>query len=161
MDPATRQALITLVRQRGTATLGTLHTGSPLVSLVLYATSPDLGELYIHVSRLAQHTSGLLADPRVGLLIVEHDLPSRNPLSLARVSIQGLADRLEDDSPTLSAARSLYLAAHPTATINFQLSDFLLFRIRPRSARFVAGFGKIFDLDQEAWGQLTVENWTL
>jgi putative heme iron utilization protein len=157
MDRKTQEALVALLRKRGTAALGTLHGGSPLVSLVLYACSPDLSELYIHVSQLAQHTAGLLADPRVGLLIVEEDLPSRNPLSLARVTIQGVASQLEPESAAFSAARTLYLAAHPTARINFQLPDFMLFGIRPEAARFVAGFGKIFDLDRPAWAQLPTE----
>lgn len=154
MDAESQQGLIALVRKRGTAALGTLHGGSPLVSLVLYAAAPDLSELYVHVSRLAQHTEDLLADGRVGLLIVEEELASRNPLTLGRVSIRGTADRLEPDSAAFAAARSSYLAAHPTAKMNFQLADFLLFRIRPDGARFVAGFGKIFDLDRRAWEEL-------
>lgn len=154
MDAETCKALATLVRGRGTAALGTLHGGAPLVSLVLYACSPNLSELYIHVSRLAQHTGGLLADPRVGLLIVESDLPSRNPLSLSRVAIQGVAAALDEGSAAFSAARSHYLAAHPATSVNFRFSDFLLFRIRPQAIRFVAGFGKIFDLDEPAWAQL-------
>src|SRR5262245_19628026 len=157
MDAESRKALVELVRERGTAALGTLHEGAPLVSLVLYASSPDLSELYIHVIRLAQHTGGLLADPRVGLLIVKDDGPSRNPLSLSRVSIQGAAVVLEEESAAFAAARSCYLAAHPSAGINFRFSDFLLFRIRPQAIRFVAGFGKIFDLDEPAWAQLATE----
>jgi putative heme iron utilization protein len=156
MDNKTQTALITLVQKRGLAALGTLHGGAPLVSQVLYACAPDLSELYIHVSRLAQHTEGLLGDPRVGLLIAEEALPSRNPLALSRVSIQGSASLVEPESAAFAAARSLYLAAHPTANLNFQLPDFLLFRIRPETARFIAGFGKIFDLDRLAWTQLTV-----
>jgi putative heme iron utilization protein len=85
---------------------------------------------------------------------VEDEPSSRNPLTLGRVSIRGVASRLEADSTEFTSARALYLAAHPTATMNFQLPDFLLFRIRPDAARFVAGFGKIFDLDRRAWEQL-------
>jgi hypothetical protein len=49
---------------------------------------------------------------------------------------------------------ALYLAVHPTAAINFDLPDFLLAGVHPKSARFIAGFGKIFDLDREAWARL-------
>ena len=78
MDDADRQLLISLVRERSLAALGTILDGGPLVSMVLYASEPDLSCLYIHVSRLAQHTRGLLAQPRVGLLISEPDRASRN-----------------------------------------------------------------------------------
>src|SRR5262245_50840018 len=129
MDGETRKALVNLLRERGTAALGTVHAGSPLVSLVLYACSANLSALYIHVSRLAQHTAGLLADPRIGLLIVDGDPGSRNPLALSRASIQGIANVLNADSAAYFEARAVYLAAHPTAGVNFQLGDFMLFRI--------------------------------
>ena len=146
--------LTSLVRERSLAALGTIFEGGPLVSMVLYASEPDLSCLYLHVSRLAQHTRGLLSQPRVGLLISEPDRASRNPLTLARVSIQGLAGPLQEGSPAFENARSLYLAVHPTAAINFELPDFLLLGVRAESARFIAGFGKIFDLDREAWARL-------
>jgi heme iron utilization protein len=146
--------LISLVRQRSLAALGTIIDGAPLVSMVLYASEPDLSCLYLHVSRIAQHTPGLLAQPRVSLLISEPDRASRNPLTLARVSIQGSAGQLHEGSPAFENARALYLAVHPTTAINFQLPDFLLLGVRPLSARFIAGFGKIFDLDHKAWARL-------
>jgi putative heme iron utilization protein len=154
MDQSDRQTLISLVRERSLAALGTIVEGGPLVSMALYASEPNLSYLYLHVSRIAQHTRGLLSQPRVGLLISQPDRASRNPLTLARVSLQGLAGPLREGSPEFENARALYLAAHPTAAINFQLPDFLLLGVRPESARFIAGFGKIYDLDREAWARL-------
>ena len=122
MDESDRRILISLVRERSLAALGTIVEGGPLVSMVLYASEPDRA--------------------------------SRNPLTLARVSIQGLAGPLQAGSPAFENARSLYLAVHPTAAINFDLPDFLLLGVHPESARFIAGFGKIFDLDREAWARL-------
>ena len=52
-------------------------------------------------------------------------------------------------------ARDLYLRAHAAAAINFELPDFGLYAVRPVSARFVAGFGRIVDLDEAAWAGLT------
>jgi heme iron utilization protein len=154
MNQSDRQTLISLVRERSLAALGTIVEGGPLVSMVLYAIEPDLSCLYVHVSRIAQHTPGLLSQPRVGVLICEPDRASRNPLTLARVSLQGVAERLQQGSPAFEHARELYLSVHPTAAINFQLPDFLLFGVHPESARFIAGFGKIYDLDHETWARL-------
>jgi putative heme iron utilization protein len=154
MDSATRQELVELLRGRGIASLGTLHGGAPLVSMVLYAPSPDLSSTYIHVSRLAQHTAALLGHLRVGLLIAEPDKPSRNPLSMARVSIQADAEPLELGSSEYEQARAAYVAAHPTAAFNFELGDFVLIRLKPISARFIAGFGRIVDIDAEEWAAL-------
>ena len=157
MDAATRRELVELIRGRGIAALGTFHAGAPLVSMVLYAASPDLSAVFIHVSRLAQHTGGLLRDRRVGLLIAEPEKPSRNPLSMARVSIQADAEPLDVGSPEYEQARATYVAVHPAAAFNFQLGDFLLIRIKPISARFVAGFGKIVDIGAEEWAALAAE----
>jgi heme iron utilization protein len=154
MDQSDRQILISLVRERSLAALGTIVDGGPLVSMVLYASEPDISCLYLHVSRIAQHTRGLLSQPCVSLLISQPDRASRNPLTLARVSLQGLAELLQEGSPAFENARDLYLAVHPTAAINFHLPDFLLLGVRPESARFIAGFGKIFDLDRDAWARL-------
>jgi heme iron utilization protein len=154
MNPATQRELIELLRGRGIAALGTIHRGAPLVSMVLYAPAPDLGALFIHVSELAQHTAALLADRRVGLLIAEPDRPSRSPLSMARVSIQGVAEPLEPGSAGYELARAAYIDVHPTAAHNFELGGFHLVQITPTSARFVAGFGKIVDIDGEAWTRL-------
>ena len=59
--------------------LGTLFHGVPLVSLVLFSAADDGSAIDIHVSRLAQHTQGLLESGRVGLMIAEPDRDSRNP----------------------------------------------------------------------------------
>jgi putative heme iron utilization protein len=158
MDESDRRTLISLVRDRSLAALGTIVEGGPLVSMVLYASEPDLSCLYLHVSRIAQHTRGLLSQSPVSLLICEPDRASRNPQTLARVSIQGLAEPLQEGSPAFQNARSLYVAVHPTAAINFTLPGFFLLGVRPESARFIAGFGKIFDLDREAWARLAAKD---
>ena len=154
MDDTMREELVGLVRGRGLAALGTMHEGYPLVSMVLYASRPDLSALYIHVSRLALHTAGILADPRVGLLITELDRPNLNPLAMSRVSIQGRADVIDPESSEFQEAKDTYIAAHPKTAFNFGLGDFLLVRIRPHSARFVGGFGKIVDFGTDDWSRL-------
>ncbi|MBV8127576.1 MAG: pyridoxamine 5'-phosphate oxidase family protein [Planctomycetaceae bacterium] len=146
MDSQSQQSLARLVRDERIAALGTLFHGAPLVSLVLFSAAADLSAIHIHVSRLAQHTQGLLESGRVGLMIAEPDRDSRNPLTLARLSIQGDAKPLPAGDPEYDAARASYLSKFPTAALNFQLGDFLLVRIQPHSARLVTGFGRIFDL---------------
>jgi hypothetical protein len=83
------------------------------------------------------------------MMIAEPDRDSRNPQTLARLSIQGEARPMPTDDPEYDTARALYLSKFPTAALNFQLGDFLLVRIRPHSARLVTGFGRIFDMKAE------------
>ena len=63
--------LVSLVRSRTVAALGTLHAGAPFVSMVPFAVLPAGDAFVIHVSRLAAHTRDMLDDPRVSLLITQ------------------------------------------------------------------------------------------
>lgn len=146
MDSHSQQTLLALIRKQRTAALGTLRNGAPEVSMVSVAASEDCTRFYLHISKLAHHSQNILRDPRVSLMLAEADDSTRNPLSLARVSIQGEALRLEEGSPEYEAGKSAYLGKFPDASMNFSLRDFGLYFIEPRTARFVAGFGKIFNL---------------
>ena len=146
MDVEARQLLARLIRGERVAAIGTLRDGTPLVSMVLYTVSPDFLSFYIHVSRLAQHTQGLMQDPRVGLMIGEADSGKKNPQLLARLSIRGEALEVAPGSPDYEVVKSAYLGKYPDAAFNFTLPDFCLYRLRPLGARFVGGFGRVFDL---------------
>lgn len=146
MDAQSQQTLARLIRTQRIAALGTLRDGGPLVSLILYAVSPDFSAFYIHASRLAQHTQDILQDARVSLMIAETDTGVPDPQTLARVSIRGEAVEVPSSGVAYAEARSLYLTKFPQAAFNFGLGDFALYYIQPRRARYMAGFGQIFNL---------------
>jgi putative heme iron utilization protein len=146
MDADTSALLSRLVRGQRIAALGTLRQGAPLVSMVLYLPSPDFSALYLHVSRLAWHTQDMLADPRVSLSIVQADDPVCDPQRLARVSVRGEAKTVPHDAPVFPELKQAWLARYPESAISFELADFAFFRLSPRDARFVAGFGSIHNL---------------
>jgi len=149
MEEELERLLAGLLRSQRVAALGTLREGAPSVSMTPFAVSPDLRFFYIHVSRLAQHTADLLADPRVSLMVSEPDNGQRDPGTLARVSIQGQAIVLAEESHEAAAGRALYQERIPGALSRFTMKDFILVQIEVRSARFVAGFGRILDLDAD------------
>lgn len=148
MDNESEQALLHLLNTQRTGALGTLRDGAPFVSLLTIVPAPDFSAFYIHISRLAFHTQDILRDPRVSLMLAEPDLGASDPLQLPRLSIIGRAREVEKNSAQYENAATWYLARFPNAQVNFQLGDFALFRIEPQRARFVAGFGKIFNLDR-------------
>ncbi|MBM4425542.1 MAG: pyridoxamine 5'-phosphate oxidase [Chloroflexi bacterium] len=146
MDADTLAALARLIRAQRAAALGTVRDGLPFVSMVVYAFEPDFSAFWLHLSRLALHTQAILADPRIGLMIAEADDGAKDAQTLARVSIQSEAIVLTQTPPEYSAAKMLYLARFPEAQTMFALGDFDLYRIEPRSARFVAGFARAYNL---------------
>jgi len=143
VDADTGRSLAELIRKERIAHLGTLRGGAPLVSMTLFMAEQDLSAFYVHVSRLAWHTQDMLQDPRVALSIAETDDARPDPFTLMRVSIRGEASQLPADQQEL---KRLWLARFPEQAVNFELADFSFWRISPRDARFVAGFGRIHNL---------------
>jgi putative heme iron utilization protein len=143
VDADTAGSLAGLIRKERIAHLGTLRGGAPLVSMTLFIAQQDLSAFYVHVSRLAWHTQDMLQDPRVALSIAETDDGRPDPFTLMRVSIRGEASQLPPDQQEL---KRLWLARFPEQAVNFELADFSFWKIAPRDARFVAGFGRIHNL---------------
>lgn len=140
-----RELLRELIGNQRYAALATLHNGVPAISMVAYALDGASG-LLLHISALAQHTGDLRANPQTALLVCQPDSGETNPQLLHRVSIDGIAHEIPRDSADYEQAKAVYLARLPESTITFSLGDFSLFRIVPSSGRFVAGFGRAYDI---------------
>lgn len=153
VDSDSLHTLIRLIRTQRVAAFGTLRDGAPLVSMILYAVASDFTQFYIHASRLALHTQDIREDPRVSLMIAETDTGEKDPQRLARVSIRGEAAAVPPTAGDYAEAKAIYLAKFPEAAFNFTLGDFSIYKIVPRTARYVAGFGKIFNLTVEDFKQ--------
>jgi hypothetical protein len=143
MDAATRAALARLLRKERIAHLATLRQSAPMASMTLYLAAPDFSAFHVHVSHLAWHTQDMVAEPRVALSVAETDDGRGDPFTLMRVSVRGEAGLLAGEQRAL---REAWVARFPAQAINFELPDFSFWRIAPRDARFVAGFGRIYNL---------------
>ncbi len=141
--PAYAPDLARLLRAGRIAHLATLRQDAPMASMTLYLPEAGFAGFLVHVSRLAWHTQDMAADPRVALSIAETDDGRADPFTLMRLSIRGRAENLPGAQPE---RRALWLARFPEQAINFELADFSFWRIVPRDARFVAGFGRIHNL---------------
>ena len=150
-QPAEHAApLAALLRGERLATLATLRQGAPLASMTLYLAEAGFSGFLVHVSRLAWHTQDMLADPRVALSIAQTDDGRADPFTLMRVTVRGQAAQIANDDPAFDGLKALWLARFPAQAINFTLADFSFWRIAPRDARFVGGFGRIHNLSAEA-----------
>ncbi|HEY7746158.1 MAG TPA: pyridoxamine 5'-phosphate oxidase family protein [Desulfuromonadales bacterium] len=154
MDTQTSQSLAQLIRTQRIAALATVSDAAPLVSMVQYATSTDLSSFFILISRLALHTQSIQQNRRVGLMIMEQDSGEKDPQTLARVSIRGEATEMPSTAPAYEKTKAAYLEKFPRSALNFRLEDFNLYCIKPYNARYVEGFGKIFDLTAEEFRRL-------
>ena len=146
MDDASLSLLSSIVRTQAVGSLGTLHEGAPAVSMVPVVAGKDCSAFYFLASALASHTRDILADSRTSLMLMDHLDASREPQSLARVSLSGQSHPLDRTATEYRDAESLYTSRFPEAEQLFQLGDFSLFRFNPVAGRFVAGFAKAFSI---------------
>lgn len=115
----------------------------PYAALILIAFDMA-GYPLLFISDLAEHTKALKEDPRCSLLF-DGTTGRRDPLTGARVTLQGIAEKLTAQEAETAKAR--YINRHPSAALYASFSDFNIYRIKPTRAHLVAGFGKIHWVD--------------
>jgi heme iron utilization protein len=149
VDPQTSLLLKGLISKERLAHLATLRNGAPMVSMTLYIPEQDFSAFYVHVSRLAWHTQDMLQDARVALSIAETDDRRADPFTLMRVTIRGEALNIRNQDRQVTTLKKSWLERFPQQAINFELADFSFWKITPRDARFVAGFGAIHNISAQ------------
>ncbi|MZR29736.1 HugZ family protein [Sneathiella litorea] len=133
-----------LLRRATTASLATnMSTDTyPYASLVLMATDPA-GQPLLLLSDLAVHSRNIANNAHVSLLISEEP-DNRDPLTLSRISVEGVLDPVEE-----SVLKARYLRRYPSARDFAEFADFRLYRMTVARAHLVAGFGKIHWIGQD------------
>jgi putative heme iron utilization protein len=154
MTPEDRDLLKDLLAHQRVLSLAVLVDGEPYVGLLPFAILPDFSAALVHASRLARHTAGLRTGAPFSLLVHLPDHAGTDPLQLPRVTLQGKVNLLAKDGQEYAAARSLYLAKFPDSAQTFALGDFNLYTLAFDSGRFVAGFGRIYNLSADTLRQL-------
>ena len=149
MDRKISAGLSELIHKERVAHLGTLRGGAPMVGMTLFIPMSDFSVFYVHVSRLAWHTQDMEKDARVALSIAETDDGRPDPFTFMRVTIRGEAARIDNGEPLVPDLRIAWLSRFPEQAINFTLADFSFWKIVPRDARFIAGFGRIHNLSAQ------------
>jgi hypothetical protein len=111
MDAQSEKLLAQIIRNTRIASLATLRDEAPQASMVAYITTDDFSAFHIFVSRLAQHTMDMQKNKRVSLLITETDDGRDDPQTLARVSIRGVAELIQNGEPGYTPLKSSILRA--------------------------------------------------
>jgi putative heme iron utilization protein len=145
--------MVAFIRRHRQATLAVVDAGEPHTAMVSYVEEPDCSAMLIHLSSLSAHKRILLANPVCSLMICEPDDGTGEVMALARVALLSTAARIDRGGDEYARARQRFLEKLPSAEVMFALPDFDLFRVRPRRARFVAGFGRAFGV--ENWEDVT------
>jgi putative heme iron utilization protein len=124
------------------STLSRKFAGYPFGSVVPYVLD-HAARPVILISRLAEHTKNIDADPRVSLLVSD---PSDDVQAGARLTLIGDAVR---DGGEIGLARHLNYS--PGSERLIALGDFTFYVISPRALRFIGGFGDIHWISAESY----------
>ena len=118
------------------STLSKKLDGYPFGSLVPFVLD-HAARPAILISRLAEHTKNIDADPRVSLLV---HAESADAQAASRLTLVGNAARAGDG---LAALEARYLRYVPAAERLLALGGFSFYCIEPVTLRFIGGFGDI------------------
>src|SRR3569832_2437286 len=129
------------------ATHSTQLPGYPFTSVLPFMPDANHCPVFL-ISRLAEHTANLLADPRARFLVFRPQETS--VLAGERLSLLGKVERI-DAAPELAAR---YVRYQPEAEQYLALGDFAFFRLQPERARYIGGFAKMGWLQQDEWANL-------
>lgn len=143
-DPVALARLLLRTARAGSLATLDAGTGAPFASLVGVATAMDGAPLML-LSRLSAHTTNLLADPRVSLLVGRAG--RGDPLAHPRLTILGEAAPVEDE-----AARRRYLSRHPKAALYAGFGDFLMVRLTMQGGHLNGGFARAARLSGDELG---------
>jgi len=139
--------LLLLKEYRGVLSTHSLAMpGFPFGSAVPYCLNEE-GWPLILISRIAQHTRNLKADPRCSLLVSERG--AEDVQVNGRLTLMAEAQQLVDAADIERAAQRYY-RYFPDARDYHRVHDFDFWILRPQRWRYIGGFGAIHWLDQVA-----------
>lgn len=145
MNPGEQARRYLRTRRHGVlSTLSRRFPGYPFGSLAPFVLDAAARPVIL-ISRLAEHTRNIAADPHVSLLAQD---AGEDVQSGARLTLMGEATRADNDLDTLGAR---YLRYFPDAGRLLALGDFAFYRIEPRQLRYIAGFGDIQWISADAY----------
>ena len=118
------------------STLSKKLDGYPFGSVVPFVTDHAARPIIL-ISRLAEHTKNIAADPRVSLLVRD---AADDPQESARLTVVADAQAVTED---VEAIKARYLRHMPQAAQLLELGDFAFYALEPKMMRYIAGFGAI------------------
>lgn len=122
-------------------------TGQPQASYAPFVMDGDR-QFYIFISGLSNHTENLQRSPQAGVLLIQDEASAKQIFARQRLMYDCDVTLIERHDPqwTIYADR---FKTRFGAIIDMlrQLPDFQVFRLKPRSGRFVMGFGAAYEVD--------------
>jgi putative heme iron utilization protein len=122
-------------------------SGQPQASYAPFVMDGDR-QFYIFVSGLSSHTENLQRSPQAGVLLIQDEAKTNQIFARQRLMYDCDVALIERHDPQWTIYADQFKTRFG-AIIDMlrQLPDFQVFRLKPRSGRFVMGFGAAYEVD--------------
>jgi len=147
----------TFLATRKTLEMATVDTGGrPTASQAPYIYSG--GTFYVYTSGLSRHTDDLLKTKKVSILLVEDEVSAQNIFARKRITFSCRVATVRRDSAAWREVIGLFRNAFgPVFDVIEPLRDFTLFRLTPKEAIYVEGFGRAYRMTGNLKGAVHVK----
>ncbi len=138
----------TLIAKHQSLLLSTASTTNvPDISYAPYIQDQP-GVFYIYISELAGHTKNLLANAQASIMFIQDQSEAKNQFARERVIFHCTAVPIDRSSPHFQTKLdALQEKFGDTVALLRSLSDFHLFELSAINGRYIAGFGKAYEID--------------
>jgi len=133
------RTLVAGVRSATLCTVAREPSGYPYGSLVTIAFDAQ-GRPLLLISKLAEHTQNLMAEPRASVLVSEPLDRAPEPLAVGRLTLLGKCTEVPKAE---TAVRERFLETQPNASYYVDFGDFAFYRLEVEAIRYVGGFGRM------------------
>lgn len=140
-----RETCEALLQQTKTVLMATTNAeGKPLASYAPFYRNEE-GDFYVYTSQLSAHTSNLLRETTVSVMVITDEQSVEQIFARTRLSLECEVMAVDPESGDHTAILDAYQHRHgKTVELLRSLPDFLLFRLRPVAGTVVLGFGQAF-----------------
>ena len=103
---------------------------------------------YIYVSFMAKHTKNLQDRKKASIMFIEDESASKQIYARTRLTINTDAVLVEKETPLFSQALTALKDRHgKVVDILAEMTDFVLFELKPQRGAYVNGFGSAYFID--------------
>ena len=105
----------------------------------------DQNNFFIYISELSKHTSNLISNPNLSMMIVKDESESENIFGRKRFTMTAKAEIVKRDSDDwVSSVRLMEKKFGESITFLKDMTDFHLFKLVPSEGLLVHGFARAF-----------------
>lgn len=144
-----KSTLAQLLSNQKLAVLCTHHDGQPYASLVAFASSSDLKELYFMTSRATRKFTYLQANPKVAMLIDNRS--NRDEDIDEAIAVTAMGSALEVSRENREQVLQKYLAKHPHLREFAQSKETAAVQVRVDTYYLVSRFQQVVELHSGDW----------